>query len=252
MNVKMLNCITASVLLCAVLYPLYSTAAGKEEKCPGRRTLSADEQRAFLDLVRKVKSALAPAPEGWTREEPTGTEPAAICENPGFPLESSLQVRYTNEKKVLENIRNFGRGPSAGKAARLAEAMSDAAERDDFKKLRKLQEELDALGAVPAGAATARITVRINPARTAGNIRGGEEFRIPGAKYAYRIEEKKGRRLVLYLGWWSRRGEFSINPDAVKDRPNIAAQTMEIVIEGDAAEELARAMDLKALNALME
>lgn len=252
MNVKMLNCITASALLFAVLYPLYSTAAGGGEKCGGTRLLTASEKSSHAAALRTIRAALAPAPEGWTREEPIGAAPAAVCEDPGFPLESSMRVTYTNEKKVLENIRNFGRGPSAAKAARLAEAMSDAAERDDFKKMRKLQEELDALGAVPAGALTARITVRINPAKTAGNIRGGHEYKLPGAKYAYLVEEKKGKRLALYLGRWNRRGEFTVYAEAAKDRPNVSAQMMEIIIEGDAAEGLARAMDLKALNALME
>jgi len=252
MNVKMLNCIRASALLFAVLYPLYSIAAGKEEKCPARRPLTASEKSSCAAALRTIRAALAPAPEGWTREEPIGDVPSLICENTGFPLESSLGVTYTNEKRVLENIRNFGRGPSAARAARLAEAMSDAAERDDTKKLRKLQEELDALGAIPAGALTARITVRINPAKTAGTIRGGEEFRLPGAKYAYLVEEKRGKRLVLYLGRWNRRGEFTVYPETAKDRPNVSAQMMEIIIEGDASEELARAMDLKALNALME
>ncbi|MBP7737430.1 MAG: hypothetical protein KA369_15725 [Spirochaetes bacterium] len=252
MNVKMLNCITASALLFAVLYPLYSIAAGKEEKCPARRPLTASEKSSHAAALRTIRAALAPAPEGWIREEPIGGDPSSICEDPGFPMEWTLCVTYSNEKKVLENIRNFGRGPSAGKAARLAAEMSDAAERDDSKKLRKLQEELDALGAVPAGALTARITVRINPAKTAGNIRGGDEFQLPGAKYAYLMEEKKKKRLVLYLGRWNRRGEFSILPEAVKDRSNVSAQMMEIIIEGDASEDLARAMDLKALNALME
>lgn len=252
MKGKILTLVSTALMLNMAVIPLVSLAGNSGKECPARRLLTASEKSSHAAALRTIRAALAPAPEGWTREEPIGAAPAAVCEDPGFPLESSMRVTYTNEKKVLENIRNFGRGPSAAKAARLAEAMSDAAERDDFKKMRKLQEELDALGAVPAGALTARITVRINPAKTAGNIRGGHEYKLPGAKYAYLVEEKKGKRLALYLGRWNRRGEFTVYAEAAKDRPNVSAQMMEIIIEGDAAEGLARAMDLKALNALME
>ncbi len=254
MIVKVLNSITASVLLLAALYPASSPANASGEKCPARRPLSTKEQRAFLDTLQMIKSAMPPAPEGWTSQEPDSScsAPALVCDTPGFPLESACQVSFTNEKRILENIQKFERSKSAGRMERLAAEMSDAAEKGDSKKLLKLQEELDGLNATPAGKMTARILVRINHIAAAGNIRGGSEFQLPGAKFAYRIEDKKGGKLALYLGRWNRRGEFGVYPEIAKLASNVSVQLIEVIIEGDIAEQLAKTMDLKVLNLLIQ
>lgn len=252
MNVKTLSSITASALLFAVLY--YSTVAGKEDKCPAGRPLDSAEQKAFLDIMKTVKNAMAPAPEGWTiqGQDTVGSVPLSICSISGFPLASVFQVGYTNEKKILESIQKFERSRSAARMEKLAAEMSDAAERGDSGKLRKIQEEMDGLNATPAGMMTARIQVRINHTAIAGNIRGGSEYRLPGAKYAFLIDEKKGRRLVLCLGRWNRKGEYGIYPEMAKLSSNVSVQVVEVIIEGDIAEQLAKTIDLQALNSLMQ
>ncbi|HNW27501.1 MAG TPA: hypothetical protein PKN50_03395 [Spirochaetota bacterium] len=254
MIVKMLNCITASVVLFTALYPLYSTAAGKGERCPGRRHLSAAEQKAVRDIMQTIKKAMPPVPEGWTSREPdscTGV-PDVVCDAPGFPLASSCQVSYTNERRILESIQKFERSKSPARMESLAAEMSEAAEKGDSKKLQKLQEEFDGLADTPAGRITARILVLVNHEAIAGNIRGGSEFHLPGAKYAYLIEDKKMKRLVFYMGKWNRKGEFGVYPEPVKAAANVPAQVIEVIIEGDIAEQLARTMNLKVLGSLIQ
>jgi hypothetical protein len=253
MRRKMSKIIMAAAVLIMAACPVAQALSGGGE-CGGRRPLSASEQSGFLDAMRTIRSAMPPAPEGWTTQEldPGGNAPASICETPGVPLESVYQVSYTNEKKILESIQKFERSKSAGRMERLAEEMSDAAEKGDSKKLQKLQEELDGLNATPAGRMTARILVRSNPVKTAGIIRGGSEFTVPGAKYAYLTDDKKGKKLVLYLGRWNRRGEYGIYPEIVKERSNASVQIIEVIIEGDLAEQLAKTMNLKVLNLLIQ
>jgi hypothetical protein len=251
---NMLNFITASALLLVALYPFSSTAAGKKETCPGRRPLSAAERTTFEYALRVIRSAMPPAPEGWTSQapEPGDSVPASICEAPGFPLESVYQASFTNEKGILESIQKFERSKSPGRMDRLADEISAAAEKGDSKKLQKLQAEMDSLNSTPAGKMTAVIIVRINNAATAGNIRGGIEIPLPGAKYAYLIEDRKAKKAVFYLGRWNRRGEYVIFPELVKDQSNASVQIIEVIIEGDMAEQMAKTMNLKALNSLLQ
>lgn len=254
MNMKMLNCITASALLFAALYPLYSIAAGKGEKCPGSRPLSAAEQKAVRDILQTVKKAMPPVPEGWTSREtdPCAGVPDAVCDAPGFPLALSCQMSLTNEKKILESIQKFERSRSPARLESLAAEMSEAAEKGDSRKLRKLQEEFDGLTDTPAGKITARVLVLVNHDSIAGKIRGGTDFPLPGAKYAYLIEDKKMKRLVFYLGRWNRKGEFGVYPEPAKAAANVPVRVIEVVIEGDSAEQLARTMNLKALGSLIQ
>ncbi len=254
MNVKMLNSITASALLLAALYPASSPAIGTAGKCPAWRPLNTTEQKAFLDIMKTVKNAMPPAPEGWTSQapDPGSSVPALICGTPGFPPGSTYQVSFTNEKSILESIQKFERSKSPGRMERLAEEISAAAEKGDSEKLKKLQAELDGLTSTPAGKMTAGILVRINHVTTSGNIRGGDEIQLPGAKYAYLIDDRKGKKLVLYLGHWNRRGEYGVYPEIVKDRSNSSVQIIEVIIEGDIAEQLAKTMNLKILNSLIQ
>lgn len=254
MNVKMLNLVTASALLFAALYPLSSPAAGKGEKCPDWRPLSAAEKKTFTDVIHAVRSAMPQAPEGWTvqLQDDAGKYPSSICGTSGFPLSFTAQANFTNERGILESIRKFERSKSSAKIDRLSDELIDAAERGDSKKLQKLQDEMDGLSAAPAGRLTARVLVRINPSGSAGNVRGGSEISLPGAKFAYLVEDKKSKKVVIYLGRWNRRGEFAIYPDIALDRSNVSVQLMEVIIEGDIAERLAGAMNLKGLLALMQ
>ncbi|HOT43590.1 MAG TPA: hypothetical protein PLM53_03930 [Spirochaetota bacterium] len=254
MKATMLNFITVSALLLAALYPVSLSAAGKGQKCPGWRHLSAAEQRAVRDILQAVQKAMPPVPEGWTSREQdscTGV-PDAVCDAPGFPLAVSCQASFTNEKRILESIQKFERSRSPARMEGLAAEMSEAAEKGDSKKLQKLQEEFDGLADMPAGKITARVLVLVNHETIAGNIRGGSEFPLPGAKYAYLIEDKKLKRLVFYLGKWNRKGEFGVYPEPAKAAATVSAQVIEVIIEGDIAEELARTMDLKALGSLVE
>lgn len=253
MNLKTLNFITASALLLASAYPASSPAAGGG-KCAVKRPLSASEKSGFQAAVRAIIKAMPPAPEGWTVQESAarGDAPDSICETPGCPLEYTCQVSFINEKNILESIKKFERSKSAERMERLASEMSAAAEKGDSKKLRKIEEEMEILNSTPAGKMTARILVRINPARAAGNIRQGGEIPVPGAKFGYLVENRNGKKIVLYSGRWNRRGEFGVYPEPDRSWSNAAVQFLEIVIEGDIAEELTKTLNMNALNTLMK
>jgi hypothetical protein len=134
----------------------------------------------------------------------------------------------------------------------LMQEMGKAMQANDQQKVKALQRKMKALQSGNMSGMAAELRIRINYVNLK-QTRGKKRFNFPGARYAFRWDSDLGERIVLILGKGVRieNGTGTLRHKLDYSLPHTSAQVIEITLQGEIAEELARNINIKALNRLL-
>lgn len=250
-SASLLTGVIAGVLALALPASSFATGGGE---CGPSRPLTASEEKAFIAALQAIRGSMPKAPGTWTEQKAASAErvPRSIHEKPGCPLEATLLVSFINEKGIMEQVRQFEKKRSPQALDKLAADISAAAEKGDSKKVQRLQEEMESLNSAPTGKMAAHITVRVNNLHERYGLKGARACTVAGAKFAFLVRDAGGMKLVVYIGRWKKKNGQGVVPENDAAMSNTAVQFLEIIIEGECAEDLAAGINMKSLNALVK
>jgi hypothetical protein len=242
------------LLLSVIMFivPVFTSADGGGVDCGEMRSLNAGETKLILKTIRIIKAALPKAPQGWKlhKTDPVRNPVDKICSEKGSPAGYSFSAEYIHGANIQKNAQNFEQNNVAEKMEKLAEELNRAAAKNDMAKIQEIRQKMLAVQTGKANDMIANIRINVNFFNSIEGRDNSRRFKLPQAKFAYIQDDGIEKKIVLYLGSWTRTGEDEIYPKQNEKAANTSVQIMEIAITGSIAEELAKNLNFKALKPL--
>lgn len=273
--------------LVAAAATLTCATALAQSDCKKERALSKPEL-AFFERAKGSARALPPAPKGWEQHPEEISTPGKLCTD-GDPLFKNGQARLnvvaeteyrdTSDRTAKLDAAARAAQPSADETKRALELSKKLGKTDGGAQLTQLQADQQKLAQVQlergnkaiheAGLdGEARIRISFNPEGESSTGCGYQKTvspsKVEGAVHAFvgtcdfssNPQEPEGGVLLL-LGSWSPKVDgaaIAATPSYDLKKPHTAVQAISVLITGDGPrpEELLKAVDVKALAALIK
>lgn len=265
---------------------LWSAVALADGECKKERALTKPEL-AFFEKAKGLTKALPAAPKGWEQHPEEVTAPAKLCtDGDALFKKGAARLSLTTETEYRDPADRGAKLEAAMKAGLPTDAEAKAAA-ELPKKLQKtdggtatlaLLAEQQKVGAAQlergnkaihaAGLdSAARIRVSFNPESESSTGCGVQKVvaavKLDGVPQAFsgscdfssNPQEPEAGILLLFGTWTAKAEDTTLTATATYDlkKPHTVVQAMSVTITGDGQrpEELLKAIDLKALAALV-
>lgn len=271
----------------AALTSLACATALAQSDCKKERPLTRPEL-AFFERAKGSAKALPAAPRGWEQHPEEIAAPAKLCSDadPMFKkgaarlnVVAETEYRDTSDRTARMDAAAKAAQPSADETKRAVELSKKLAKTDggaqlaqlhaDQQKLAQAQLERGNKAIHEAGLdGEARIRISFNPESESSTGCGYQKSvspsKVDGAVHAFvgtcdfssNPQEPEGGVLLL-LGAWTQTSDamaITATPTYDPKKPHTAVQAISVLITGDGPrpEELLKAIDVKALGALIK
>lgn len=237
------------------ILPLNLSADGGEDFCGGKRDVNTAEKAWTESVIKTIQKAMPAAPKDWIMDTNNfKSNIGQVCEKQGNPIDMVYTVSYNNQMKMNDISKNFEKNSDQimEKMEKLMVEMNQATKTGDTKKIQEIQKEIMALQGGTSNELHTTIEVRVNVHWANESKYRAKPFAVPQSKFGYIFENENEKKVILYLGNWRKSGLDGVMFELNRKAANTSVAFIEIVIKGSISDQLAKDLNIKALNALFK
>lgn len=236
------------------MFKLILFADGGDDFCGAKRDFNTAEKAWADSVIKTIQKAMPAAPKDWIMDTNNfKSNIGRVCEKQGNPIDLVFSVSYNNQTKMNDISKNFEKNSDQimEKMEKLIAEMNQAVKTGDTKKMQDIQKNMTALQGGSSNDLHTTIEVRVNVHWANESKYKTKPFAVPQAKFGYILENENEKKVILYLGSWRKSGMDGVVFELNRKAPNTSVDFIEIVIKGTISDQLAKSLDIKVLNALL-